>query len=214
MAKRPEDRFQSASELGRAGLAAAAGRTDLPTGETVATGESATADMDPPTQLSNLPPATDRGADPALTSSGAPKVTVIVVDDHPFFRDGVSSALDRSGRITVIAEADNCREALETIRRESPTVALVDYEMPEMEGIALVHAVVHEQLATRVLLLSAIIESGTVFRAVEEGAAGYLSKNARRQDIIGGVLSAAQGNTVVPAELAAGLAAEIRRRAH
>jgi two-component system nitrate/nitrite response regulator NarL len=83
-----------------------------------------------------------------------------------------------------------------------------------MDGIALVHAVVSEQLATRVLLLSAIVDSATVFRAVEEGAAGYLSKDARRQDIVDGVLSAARGDTVVPAELAAGLAAEIRLRAH
>jgi two-component system nitrate/nitrite response regulator NarL len=76
-----------------------------------------------------------------------------------------------------------------------------------------VNAVVGEQLATRVLLLSAIVDGAVVFRAVEEGAAGYLSKDAPRQDIVDGVLSAARGDTVVPAELAAGLAAEIRLRA-
>ena len=50
-----------------------------------------------------------------------------------------------------MAEAGNGREALEAIRREHPEVAVVDYQMPDMDGIALVHAVVREQLATRVL---------------------------------------------------------------
>jgi two-component system nitrate/nitrite response regulator NarL len=142
-----------------------------------------------------------------------PTVTVIVVDDHPFFRDGVTRALERTKNIRVVAEADNGRVALEMIRRDRPTVALVDYQMPEMDGIALLHAVVEEQLPTRVVLLSAVIDSATVFRAVEEGAAGYLSKDAHREDIVNGVLSAAGGNTVVPPDLAGQLAAEIRLRA-
>ena len=140
-------------------------------------------------------------------------VTVVVVDDHPFFRDGVTRALARSGRIEVIAEADNGREALEAIRRHLPAVALIDYQMPELDGIALLRVVVREQLATRILMLSAVVDSGTVFRAIEEGAAGYLAKDAGREEIVNGVLNAARGNTVVPADLAAGLAAEIRLRA-
>jgi two-component system nitrate/nitrite response regulator NarL len=85
--------------------------------------------------------------------------------------------------------------------------------MPELDGIALLRAVVHEQLPTRIVLLSAVVDSATVFRAIEEGAAGYLVKDARREQIVEGVLSAARGETVVPPELAAGLAAEIRLRA-
>jgi len=141
------------------------------------------------------------------------KVTVLIVDDHAFFRDGLSRGLTRSGQITVVAEAGNGREALEAIRRERPTVAVVDYQMPDVDGIAVLHAVTREQLATRVLLLSAFTDSAVVFRALEEGAAGYLSKDADRQDIVDAVLSVARGDTVVPAPLAAGLAGEIRLRA-
>ena len=110
------------------------------------------------------------------------KVTALIVDDHAFFRDGLSRGLTRSGQVAVVAEAGNGREALEAIRRERPEVAVVDYQMPDMDGIALVHAVIREQLATRVLLLSAFTDSAVVFRALEEGAAGYLSKDADRQD--------------------------------
>jgi two-component system nitrate/nitrite response regulator NarL len=141
------------------------------------------------------------------------KVTVLIVDDHAFFRDGLSRGLTRSGQIAVVAEAGNGREGLEAIRRERPAVAVVDYQMPDMDGIALLHAVTREQLATRVVLLSAFTDSAVVFRALEEGAAGYLSKDADRQDIVDAVLRVARGDTVVPAQLTAGLAGEIRLRA-
>jgi two-component system nitrate/nitrite response regulator NarL len=141
------------------------------------------------------------------------KVTALIVDDHAFFRDGLARGLTRSGQIAVVAEVGNGREALDAIRREHPTVAVVDYQMPDMDGIALVHAVSREQLATRVLLLSAFTDSAVVFRALEEGAAGYLSKDADRQSIVDAVLGVARGETVVPAPLAAGLAGEIRLRA-
>jgi two-component system nitrate/nitrite response regulator NarL len=141
------------------------------------------------------------------------KVTVLIVDDHAFFRDGLSRGLVRSGQIAVVAEAGNGREGLEAIRRERPAVAVVDYQMPDMDGIALLHAVIRERLATRVVLLSAFTDSAVVFRALEEGAAGYLSKDADRQDIVDAVLGVARGDTVVPAQLTAGLAGEIRLRA-
>jgi len=141
------------------------------------------------------------------------KVTVVVVDDHPFFRDGVTRGLVNSGMITVVGEAGNGREALEVITAESPDVALVDYQMPDLDGLDVLHAVVRDKLPTRVLLLSAITDSAIVFRALEQGAAGYLSKEARRAEIVDAVLSVAQGRTVVPPELAGALAGEIRLRA-
>jgi two-component system, NarL family, nitrate/nitrite response regulator NarL len=146
-------------------------------------------------------------------STSDSKITAVVVDDHAFFRDGVIRGLTRSGRIEVVAEAENGREALEVIARQRPAVALVDYQMPDIDGLAVVHAVVRDHLPTRVLLLSAFTDSPTVFKALQEGAAGYLSKNARRDEIVDAVLSVARGRTVVPPDLAGGLAEEIRLRA-
>jgi two-component system nitrate/nitrite response regulator NarL len=140
-------------------------------------------------------------------------VTAVVVDDHPFFRDGVARGLTQSGQIKVVGEAENGREGLEVIKRESPDVALVDYQMPDLDGLAVVHAVVRDGLPTRVLLLSAVTDSAVVFKALEEGAKGYLSKESRRAEIVDAVLRVAKGATVVPPELAAGVADEIRLRA-
>lgn len=144
---------------------------------------------------------------------GDPLVRVVIADDHPFFRDGVARGLVQSGRIEVVAEVDDGREALEAIRREQPAVALVDYEMPEVDGLGVVRAVVRDELPTRVLLLSAHTDSAVVYQALQEGAAGYLAKDSKRSAIVEAVVDVARGRTVVPPELAAGLAGEIRMRA-
>ena len=123
---------------------------------------------------------------------------MVVADDHPFFRDGVTRGLLTSGLITVVGEAGTGREALELIESERPDVALVDYQMPDLDGLQVVHAVVRDGLTTRVLLLSAITDSAIVFEALEQGAAGYLGKDSRRSQIVDAVLSVAAGKTVVP----------------
>jgi two-component system nitrate/nitrite response regulator NarL len=140
-------------------------------------------------------------------------IRVVVVDDHPFFRDGLSRGLRQSGYIDVVGEAATGREGLELIRSQQPEVAIVDYQMPDLNGLDVVHAVVRDGLATRTLILSALTDSAVVFRALEEGAAGYLSKESRRSEIVDAVLRVARGDIVVPAELTAGLADQIRLRA-
>ncbi len=117
------------------------------------------------------------------------RIEVVVVDDHPFFRDGVSRGLTNSGLITVVAEAENGRDGLAAIAEHRPQVAVVDYQMPDLDGIAVTQAVVRDGLPTKVLLLSAITDSPVVFRALEVGASGYLSKDARRAEIVDAVLS-------------------------
>lgn len=139
-------------------------------------------------------------------------MSAVVVDDHPFFRDGVSRGLTQSGRIKVVGEAENGRDGLDLIRRENPDVAVVDYQMADLDGIEVVHAIVRDRLTTKVLLLSALTDSSIVFRALEEGAKGYLSKDANRSDIVAAVIKVAKGETVVPPELTAGLVDQIRLR--
>src|SRR5580693_1460218 len=134
------------------------------------------------------------------------RVTVVVVDDHPFFRDGVTRGLARDGRIEVLGEAATGAEALAVIGRELPDVALVDYQLPDMTGVDVTHALRRDSVATRVLLVSAFTDGAVVFRALEEGAAGYLAKDAPRTEIIEAVLKVWRGQTVVPPELAGGLA--------
>jgi len=148
-----------------------------------------------------------------MNTVASTKVRVLVADDHPLSREGVVRALVGSGRIEVVAEADTGTAALAGIRAHKPDVALVDYKLPGLDGVAVTHAVTRDGLATRVLLLSAFTDSGLVYKALQTGAAGYLPKEARREEIVDSVLACARGETVVPAELTSGLVSEIRMRA-
>ncbi|MEW5811916.1 MAG: response regulator transcription factor [Actinomycetota bacterium] len=143
----------------------------------------------------------------------AERVSVVVGDDHPMFRDGMVRALQSSGTIEVVAEADDGTAALAAIREHRPQVALLDYRMPGMDGAAVAAAVVRDALPTRVLLISAHDESAIVYRALQDGAAGFLPKESTRSELVNAVLDCAKGRDVVAPSLAAGLAGEIRRRA-
>jgi two-component system, NarL family, nitrate/nitrite response regulator NarL len=140
------------------------------------------------------------------------KVRVVVADDHPLYRDGVVRALTASGRVDVVAQSEGGREALDQIREHSPDVALIDYKLPDLDGVSVVHAVSRDGLSTRVLLLSAFTDSGLVYEALQTGASGYLPKEAKRDEIVDAVLACARGETILPPELTAGLVTEIRFR--
>ncbi|MFJ3977792.1 response regulator [Streptomyces sp. NPDC090021] len=141
------------------------------------------------------------------------RTRVIIADDHPLYREGLKRALSWSDAIEVVGEAEGGRAAVTMIKELIPDVAVVDYKMPDMDGIAVTRAVAQSGMATRVLLVSAFANSELVFRALEEGAAGYLLKDAKRAEVIEAVAQAAQGKTVIPPELAGGVADEIRLRA-
>jgi two-component system nitrate/nitrite response regulator NarL len=139
-------------------------------------------------------------------------VTVVLADDHPLYREGVSRALTQSGRFQVLAEAQDGRSALRAIAEHRPDVAVVDYHMPDLDGIAVIHALTRDGLPTRVLLLTAFDDSALIFKAVQEGAAGYVLKDSPRDAIVEAVSRVARGQTVIPPELAGALAGEIRDR--
>jgi two-component system, NarL family, nitrate/nitrite response regulator NarL len=141
------------------------------------------------------------------------KVRVLVADDHPLYREGVVRALSGSGQVEIVAEAEDGRTALAEIERQQPDVALLDYKLPGLDGVAVTHAVVRDGLPTRVLLLSAYTESGVVYKALESGAAGFVPKEARREQIVDAVLACARGENVLPSDIASGLVSEIRLRA-
>ncbi|MFF9768183.1 response regulator [Streptomyces sp. NPDC014636] len=143
------------------------------------------------------------------------RITVVIADDHPLFREGISRALQLSGFIDVIAETDNGRDALDIIRREKPNVAVLDLRMPDLDGITVLHALTRDHSPTRALLLSAFTDSPTVYRAIEEGAAGFLTKDSKSSQVIEAIRAISRGHTIVPPEITAGLAEEIRsRRTH
>ena len=135
---------------------------------------------------------------------GGRRVRVIVADDHPMVRAGVTRSLTLSGRIDVVGEAANGRTALAAIVDERPDVALLDYRMPDLDGATVAAAVRRDGLPTRVLLLSAHTDPPIVFHALQQGAHGFLTKDADGPEIVNAVLDCAAGRTVLAAAPSAG----------
>lgn len=142
------------------------------------------------------------------------KVRVVVGDDHPIYRDGIVAALTKSEQTEVVTAAADGHAALEAILEHRPDVALLDYKMPGLDGIAVARAVTRDQIPTRVLLLSATTEGAVVYRAIQDGAAGYLSKDSDRDEIVTAVVACARGENVLPPELVTSLATEVHRNAN
>lgn len=140
------------------------------------------------------------------------RVRVIIADDHPLFREAVVRAVRERPEFELVAEAADGREALEAIRELRPDVAILDVKMPELDGIKVLNAVRRDELPTRVILISAFLEGTIAFDAVAAGAAAFLSKDADRRKITDTVAAVSRGETVLGAEVHAGLAEEIRLR--
>lgn len=161
-----------------------------------------------------------RSDDAASRSAGSiydrpvTRFSVIVADDHPLFREGVVRAVRAWPELELLSEVSNGREALEAIRELKPDVACVDLRLPEIDGIGIAHAVSRDGLTTRVLLLSAFADDELVYRALEAGAAGYLTKDATQEEIARAIHGVASGRTQLAPELAAGLVNQIRIRSH
>jgi two-component system, NarL family, nitrate/nitrite response regulator NarL len=142
-------------------------------------------------------------------------VRVVVADDHPVFLDGLARIVSRAAELTLVATARDGRVALDRIRAERPEVALIDLELPDVDGFRVIETVRREALPTRVLVISAFVDSAKVYRAMEAGAAGYVPKVAGDAAITDAILGVARGETQLVGELLDGLATEIRlRREH
>jgi two-component system, NarL family, nitrate/nitrite response regulator NarL len=140
------------------------------------------------------------------------RTTVIVADDHPVFRDGLIRACRSRPEFEVVGEAGDGREALAAIRDLDPDVALLDVKMPGLDGLAITHALRRDGLRTRVVLISAHAPSDFVYRAISQGAAAYLSKEASRDEICDTVAAVARGETRLSAEIQGELVRQIQMR--
>ena len=132
-------------------------------------------------------------ARPAL----AGRQRIVVADDHPVFREGMVRALIETGRYEIAGEAADGNAALDLIRRQRPDVALVDLRMPGLDGLDLLRRLSGEGLGVSLVLLSAFMQPKIVEKALAAGAAGYLSKDASREEILAAVDAASLGARIV-----------------
>jgi len=135
---------------------------------------------------------------------------VMVVDDHPMWRDGVARDLSEAG-LDVVATAATGTQALTRAKATRPQVVVLDLQIPAPDGVEVTAQLVRDDPTVRVLVLSASGEQADVLEAVKAGATGYLVKSASRNELLSAVRRVAEGDTVFTPGLAGLVLGEYRR---
>ncbi|GAA1925898.1 DNA-binding NarL/FixJ family response regulator [Marmoricola bigeumensis] len=146
----------------------------------------------------------------ADTGSATPRV--MVVDDHPMWRDAVERDLSAAG-LSIVATAATGSEAINRARATRPSVVVLDLNIPEPNGVDVTATLVAEDPTVRILVLSASGEQSDVLEAVKAGASGYLVKSASKAELIDAVRRVAAGGSVFTPGLAGLVLGEYRRLA-
>lgn len=139
-------------------------------------------------------------------------ITVMVVDDHPIWREGVARDLTERG-LDVVATAPDADAAVRIARAVRPRVVLMDLNLGETSGVRAIEEILDALPETRVLVLSASGEHTDVLDAVKAGAAGYLVKSASAEELLSAVRRTADGFPVFTPGLAGLVLGEYRRLA-
>jgi DNA-binding NarL/FixJ family response regulator len=139
-----------------------------------------------------------------------PEITVMVVDDHPMWRDGVSRDLEEHG-LRVVATAPDGPAAVRIATAVLPTVVLMDLNLGATSGVDAIAGILGRCPDTRILVLSASGEQGDVLAAVKAGASGYLVKSASITELVDAVRRTAAGAAVYTPGLAGLVLGEYRR---
>src|SRR5262245_1622605 len=131
---------------------------------------------------------------------GAP-IRVLVVDDHPLMREGITAVLSAQEDIVVIGEATSGREAIDSYLALSPDVALMDLQMPGMDGISAIAEIRRHRPDARVLVLTTFSGDVLTLRALKAGACGYLLKSMIRKELVGAIREAHRGRVPLRPEV-------------
>lgn len=129
------------------------------------------------------------------------RVRVVLADDQPVVRDGLVLLLSASGEVEVVAAAGDGARAVDLVARHGPEVALLDLRMPGMDGVAATAAITSAHPQTKVLVLTTFADDDAILPALRAGAAGYLTKDASAEELVGAIKDVAAGRTVLDAQV-------------
>lgn len=132
-------------------------------------------------------------------------IRVVVVDDHPIFREGIVFTLDRTDDIVVVGEAGDGFEALAILNRTRPDVVLMDLAMPGLTGLEATRRVLEIAPEAAVLVLTMSEEDKAVLASLRAGARGYLVKGVSGDEVAAAIRTVAAGHVVIGGAVASGV---------
>lgn len=137
-----------------------------------------------------------------MPASAVEPIRVLLVDDHPALRDGITSMLGSEVDMVVVGEATDGLEAVARYRDLKPDVALMDVQMPRMNGVTAITEIRKEYSRARIIVLTTYSGDAQAMRALRAGAVGYMLKSTLRTDIVEAIRRVAAGGRFIPPEIA------------
>lgn len=132
-------------------------------------------------------------------------IRVLIVDDHAIVRRGLATIIDRDPEMTVIAQAEDGRQAIALFREYQPDVTLMDLRMPQMEGVESITAICAEFKQARIIVLTTYDGDEDIYRGLHAGAQGYLLKDAKADELLSAIRIVHSGQKYVPQAVGAKL---------
>lgn len=139
------------------------------------------------------------------------RIRILVADDHPIVREGLVAILGTQKDFEVIGEAGGGREAIEKIEQSAPDMLLLDLEMPDLDGLAVLQHLRDHESPVRVIVFTVFDTDDRILSAVRTGAKGYLLKGAPRDQIFNAVRIVAQGGSLLEPVVASKLMEHVNR---
>jgi DNA-binding NarL/FixJ family response regulator len=143
------------------------------------------------------------------TTRDSAVIRILTVDDHPLLRDGIAAVFDGQEDMTLVGQASNGREAIESFRRLRPDVTLMDLRMPDMNGIEAITRIRAEFPNARIIVLTTYAGDVQAAAALKAGASGYLLKNMVRKELIDTIRTVHAGKRRVPPDIATEIAEHV-----
>ena len=139
------------------------------------------------------------------------KIRLMIVDDHPAFRTGLSALIESEADMSVVARTGDGRSALELYRRERPDVVLMDLRLPEFSGVEAIMSIRKEFPDCRVIVLTTYDSDEDIYRAIQSGAKSYLLKDMAKEQIVETIRAVDDGEQPLPPNVATRLAERQKR---
>lgn len=138
------------------------------------------------------------------------EIRLLLADDHTVLRQGIAQVLELQPDMTVVAQAQNGVEAVKLAQQQRPDVALLDINMPEMDGVEATRRIITESPETGIIILTMYRRDDYIFEAIKAGASGYLLKEVELSELLKAVRAVARGEAVIDAAIAGRVMAELR----